>query len=139
MLNIRMGIAACLLLLVISTSSVCSQTKTTFAYPPANRGGVIDDYNGVKVADPYRWLEDLDSRETRAWVAAQAELTGKYLEKIPSRTALRERLTSLMDYEKYGAPFRRQNRYFYTHNKGLDPQSILYTTVGLDGAPSVLL
>ena len=107
-------------------------------YPPAPRGDVVDDYNGVKVADPYRWLEDLDSPETRAWVKAEEQLTDSYLAKIPARDALKRRLTELLDYEKFGVPFRRGDRYFYSHNTGLQPQSVLFSTMGLTGEPSVV-
>lgn len=110
----------------------------TLTYPPAPRGGVVDDYHGVKVADPYRWLEQLDSPETRAWVKAEAQLTDSYLEKIPARAALASRLRQLLNYEKYGVPFQRGSRCFYTHNSGLQPQSLLYATVGLDGPPAVV-
>jgi len=105
------------------------------AYPPAPRGEVVDDYHGVKVADPYRWLEQLDSAETRAWVLAEAGLTDSYLEKVPARPVLKKRLTELLDFEKYGIPFQKGGRYFYSYNRGLEQQSILYTAVGLTGAP----
>ena len=108
-------------------------------YPEAKRGDVVDDFFGVKVADPYRWLEQLDTPETRAWVMAEAKLTDSYVEKIPVRAALKQRLTQLLDYEKYGAPFHRGNRYFYSYNSGLQPQSIFYTTIGLSGKPAVAL
>jgi len=108
-------------------------------YPPARRDPTLDDYNGVKVADPYRWLEQLDSPETRSWVEAEAKLSDSYLEKIPARDNLTQRLTELLDFEKYGIPFRRGDRYFYTHNSGLQPQNVLYATVGLNGAPSIVI
>jgi prolyl oligopeptidase len=68
-------------------------------YPPARKSDQVDDYHGVKVADPYRWLEDLDSEETRAWVEAENKLSFAYLAAIPARTALKERLTKLWNYE----------------------------------------
>src|SRR4029078_8009602 len=94
---------------------------------------------GVKVADPYRWLEDLDSPETRAWVEAENKLTFGYLESIPQRTAIKERLTKLWNYEKYGIPFKEGNRYFYTRNSGLQNQAVLYTVNLLAGEPETLL
>ena len=109
------------------------------AYPPAKRDNVVEDYSGVKVADPYRWLEQLDSPETRAWVAAEAKLTDTYLAKIPARQAIKKRLTTLLDFEKFGVPFHQGGRFFYTHNRGLQEQSVLDTTVGLAGAPAVAL
>src|SRR5690242_3591583 len=80
---------------------------------PARRGDVVDDYHGVKVADPYRWLEDPDSPETRAWVEAENAATFAYLAEIPARADLKARLTKLWDYEKFGVPFHEGDRYFY--------------------------
>lgn len=106
-------------------------------YPAARRDATLDDYGGIKVADPYRWLEQLDSPETTAWVRAEARLTDSYLEKIPIRKTLMTRLSELLNFEKFGIPFHEGNRYFYTHNSGLQQQSVLYSSVGLEGAPSV--
>ncbi|MCA1576539.1 MAG: prolyl oligopeptidase family serine peptidase [Acidobacteria bacterium] len=111
----------------------------TNKYPSARKSDQVDDYHGVKVADPYRWLEDLDSEETRAWVEAQNKLTFGFLEGIPQRAAIRERLTKLWNYEKYGVPFKEGNRYFYTRNSGLQNQSVLYTVNTLDGQPQMIL
>jgi prolyl oligopeptidase len=98
------------------------------SYPVASRGNVVDDYFGTQVADPYRWLEDLDSPETRAWVAAEGQLTRAYLSGIPARSRIRDRLSQLNDYEKVDTPFREGNRYFYAYNSGLQRQSVLRMT-----------
>lgn len=108
-------------------------------YPPARKADQVDDYHGVKVRDPYRWLEDLDSEETRSWVEAQNKLTFGFLKQIPSRQKLEDRLTKLWDYEKYGVPFKEGGNYFYTRNSGLQNQSVLYTVSSLEGQPRVLL
>jgi prolyl oligopeptidase len=108
-------------------------------YPVARKGDQTDDYHGVKVADPYRWLEDLDSPETRAWVEAENKLTFRFLESIPARTAIKERLTKLWNYEKYGIPFKEGHRYFYTRNSGLQNQAVLYTVMSLDAQPQLVL
>ncbi len=108
-------------------------------YPPARKSDQVDDYHGVKVADPYRWLEDLDSEETRAWVEAENKLTFAYLAAIPARTTLKDRLTKLWNYEKYGTPFKEGNRYFYTRNSGLQNQAVLYTVTSLDAPPQLVL
>jgi prolyl oligopeptidase len=108
-------------------------------YPPARKSDQVDDYHGVKVADPYRWLEDLDSEETRAWVDAENKLSFSYLAAIPARTALKDRLTKLWNYEKYGTPFKEGNRYFYARNSGLQNQSVLYTVTSLDAQPQLVL
>jgi prolyl oligopeptidase len=113
-------------------------TKTN-DYPPARKSDQIDDYHGVKVADPYRWLEDLDSEETRQWVEAENKLTFAFLNSIPERAAIRERLTKLWNFEKYGVPFKEGSRYFYTRNSGLQNQSVLYTVNTLDAQPQLVL
>ncbi len=108
-------------------------------YPETRRSGHVDAYHGVQVPDPYRWLEDTDSAETKAWIDAQNKLTFAYLEKIPQRERLRERLTKLWNFERYGAPEQRGGRYFYTRNDGLQNQSVLYVAASLEAAPRVLL
>ncbi len=113
--------------------------NTPFSYPAARRADQTDDYHGTPVADPYRWLEDPDSPETRAWIDAENALTFGYLEGIPVRDALRERLTRLWDYERYGTPYLQGGRYFYGKNDGLQPQGVLYVAESLDAAPRVLL
>ncbi|MFN2453159.1 MAG: prolyl oligopeptidase family protein [Pyrinomonadaceae bacterium] len=109
------------------------------SYPQAKKINQLDDYHGTKVADPYRWLEDLDSADTKAWVEAENRLTFGYLNDIPERTRIKERLTKLWNYERFSAPFKENNRYFYFKNNGLQNQSVLYTVTSLDGAPQVLL
>ncbi|MEO6035487.1 MAG: S9 family peptidase, partial [Verrucomicrobiota bacterium] len=99
----------------------------------------MDDYNGVKVADPYRWLEDDNSEATKAWVQAQNKITFEYLGKIPERDAMKRRLTELWNFERYGAPFKRGSRYFLSKNDGLQNQSVLYTMDSLEAPPRVLL
>jgi prolyl oligopeptidase len=111
----------------------------TFQYPPARKSDVADDYHGTKVPDPYRWLEDPDSPESRAWIEAQNRLTGAYLAEIPARVAIRERLTKLWNYPKYGAPFRKARRYFFFKNDGLQNQSVLYKQRSLTADPETLL
>lgn len=108
-------------------------------YPPTPQGDHVDTYHGIAVADPYRWLEDPDSDATRAWVEAQNQVTFDYLAGIPTRNAIRERLTHLWNYAKYSAPFKQGSRYFYFKNDGLQNQSVLYTLTHLDGDPVVLL
>lgn len=108
-------------------------------YPQPRRGDTVDDYHGRQVADPYRWLEDTDSTETRAWIEAENELTFGFLKSIPAREPLRRRLEQLWNYEKYGIPTARGGRYFYSRNDGLQNQSVIYVASALDAEPRVLL
>ncbi|HSE31908.1 MAG TPA: prolyl oligopeptidase family serine peptidase [Pyrinomonadaceae bacterium] len=122
-----------------NSTSVTQQMIKTNNYPVARKSDQVDDYHGVKVADPYRWLEDLDSDETRKWVEEQNKLTFSYLAEIPARNTIKERLTKLWNFEKYGVPFKEGSRYFYTRNSGLQNQSVLYSVSSLDAQPRVLL
>jgi prolyl oligopeptidase len=97
------------------------------AYPKANKVDQVDDYHGTKVADPYRWLEDDNSIETRSWVDAENKVTFGYLNEIPARAKIKRRLTKIWDYEKYGVPFKEGGRYFFTKNDGLQNQAVVYS------------
>jgi len=122
-----------------STTGASQQMMKTNSYPVARKGEQVDDYHGIKVADPYRWLEDLDSEETRNWVEAENKLSFGFLGAIPARATIKDRLTKLWNYEKYGVPFKEENRYFYSRNSGLQNQSVLYTVSSLDGEPNLVL
>ena len=108
-------------------------------YPETKRVDVVDDYHGTLVPDPYRWLENEKDPEVAAWVEAQNKVTFGYLEKIPYRAKIKERLTTLYNYPKYSAPSRRGDYFFFTKNDGLQNQSVWYRQKGLDGAAEVLL
>jgi prolyl oligopeptidase len=108
-------------------------------YPNAVKGAQVDDYHGQKVTDPYRWLEDTDSPQTKAWVEAENKVTFGFLAEIPAREAIRERLTKLWNYERFGVPTLLGGRYFYTKNNGLQNQSVLYWAGSLEAEPTLLL
>jgi prolyl oligopeptidase len=108
-------------------------------YPQARRSDQVDDYHGTKVADPYRWLEDTDSAETHAWVEAENKLTFGYLDQIPYRQSIRDRLTKLWNYERFTTPSLHGGRYFYQHNTGLQQQNVLLVAESLNAEPRVLL
>ncbi len=108
-------------------------------YPATVKTPVVDNYHGINVTDPYRWLEDDNSPATKTWVAEQNRVTFTYLNAIPGRAAIHARLTKLWNYERYGVPFKEGKRYFYQRNNGLQNQSVLYTVDALDAEPRVLL
>ena len=95
-------------------------------YPPAREVDVADDYHGTRIRDPYRWLEDVDAADTRAWVEAQNALTRSILDAVPERARIKERLTKVWDYPKYATPFKEGKRLFYFENSGLQNQAVLY-------------
>ncbi len=109
------------------------------AYPTTRTGAQSDDYFGTQVADPYRWLEDDNAADTKAWVEAQNAVTFGYLEGIPGRDAIRSRLTTLWNYERYGLPRKRGAHYILTRNDGLQNQAVYYRARSLDATPEVLL
>ena len=116
-----------------------SNSQQPLTYPTISKSDQIDNYHGTAVADPYRALEDPDTEETKAWVEAQNQVTFSYLNEIPAREKIKQRLTKLWDYEKYGTPFKEGESYFYFKNDGLQNQSVLYTLPTLESEPRVLL
>jgi prolyl oligopeptidase len=119
-------------------------TPTTMSnplkYPTARKVEHVDEYHGTKVPDPYRWLEDADSAETKAWVEAENGVTFSYLNQIPAREKIKNRITKLWNYEKYGTPFEQGGKYFYSKNDGLQNQSVYYVANKLDDPnPRVLI
>ena len=108
-------------------------------YPPTRQGEQIDTYHGTRVADPYRWLEDDNSADTKAWVRDQNAVTEHYLAALPQREPARRLFTQLTNYERFGIPFSEGGRYFWTRNNGLQQQSVLYTATALNAPPVVAL
>jgi len=110
-------------------------------YPLSRKTDQVDNYHGSLVSDPYRWLEDPNTQETKDWVEAQNQVTFAYLNQIPHREKIKQRLTQLWDYEKYSIPFKQgeEQRYFYFKNDGLQNQSVLYTLKHLADEPRILL
>ena len=107
-------------------------------YPLTVRSPVADNYFGTQVADPYRWLENLDSPEVQAWVRAQNALSQPRLAELPARAWVKARLTQLWDYERYDVPVKRGARLFYLHNDGKQNQSVLFVADGLEAPGRVL-
>jgi prolyl oligopeptidase len=114
---------------------------TAITYPATDRGDTVDEQFGVKVADPYRWLEN-DVRtdpKVAAWVESENKLTDAYLATLPGRDVFKGRLKKLIDYERFGQPERKGGRYFYLHNTGLQNQAVLFVRDGVDGQGRVLM
>jgi prolyl oligopeptidase len=130
-----------LLIAVIAAIAMMSAQPIAqqLTYPAARKGPQVDTFFGVKVADPYRWLEDSDSAETRAWIDAENKLTFDFLSTIPERAAIKARLTKLWDYERFGTPEREGPWYIFSRNSGLQPQAVIYKTKALSAPPEVLI
>ena len=113
----------------------------TIAYPQTRRVDLVEPQFGVPVADPYRWLENdvRNDAEVRAWVDAQNKVTNAFLATLPGRAALEKRITQLYDYERFAAPNKKGGRYFYTHNSGLQNQSVLFVRDSVGSAGRVLI
>lgn len=118
-------------------SIACNKSK--YNYPETRKDSVVNNYFGTQVPDPYRWLENDTSEETKNWVVAQNKVTFSYLNAIPFKQKIVDRLTEIYNYERYSAPFKQGTRYFYYKNNGLQNQSVLYMLEKLDGEPKILL
>ncbi len=126
--------------LLILTAVVSTLTfAQTMSAPPTRKSDHVDTYHGTKVADPYRWLEDDNSEETKAWVKAQNAVTDKYLASLPQLEPIKKLYKELYNFEKFGTPFREGGKYFYTRNDGLQQQAVLYMVKSLNDAPTVAL
>ena len=127
---------AFLFLCAFLASTVPAQSK--FDYPKPRRGDQVDDFHGTKVADPYRWMEQTDSDETKRWIEAENKLTNSYLATIPQREKIKNRLTELWNYERYSAPSKiTDNFYIYSKNDGLQNQSVWYKATSINDPGTV--
>lgn len=115
------------------------QLSAQLVYPVTKKADVTDNYHGINLADPYRWLEDDNSEETKSWVTAQNKVTFDYLSKIPFRDKVKARLSEMWNYPRIGSPSKEGDWYYFSKNDGLQNQSILYRQKGLNGDPEVFL
>jgi prolyl oligopeptidase len=136
---LRYTLRSLLFLLTIVAASAGAQIQSPLTYPSAARGSQVDAYHGVSIADPYRWLEDTDSPETKAWVAAENRLSDAFLASIPERAAIKNRLTQVWNFARFSAPFKEGGRYFYFGNTGLQNQNVLYVQDARNAPARVLL
>ena len=123
---------------ILAMSGVAAMGQA-IKYPAARVSGQVDDYFGVKVADPYRWMEDVDAPEVKTWVDGENAVTQAFLADVPSRNKIHARLMELNSYERVSAPGRAGGRYFFSKNSGLQNQAVIYWQEGPDGTPKVLL
>ena len=142
-LCVTLASALSVLLAACATQPTATQTAPeaapAFQYPTTARGDVVDIYHDVKVADPYRWFEDPNAQATKDWVTAQNALAQPYLEALPQRAWLGNRLKQLWTYERFGVPQRESGRYFFLRNDGTQDQSVLYVADGLNATPRVIV
>ncbi len=123
----------------IRSSSIHSKHQISVEYPITKRDSVVDHYHGHDIPDPYRWLEDDHAPDTKEWVTAQNEVTHGYLNQIPYRDLLKKRLEKIWNFERFGTPFKRGDKYYFFRNDGLQNQNILYAQDQLGGDAEVIL
>ncbi|MDI6845031.1 MAG: prolyl oligopeptidase family serine peptidase [Candidatus Saccharicenans sp.] len=136
---LSMSVLIISILLIAISLSFCRKPEEKLVYPQTRKVDQVDDYFGLKVPDPYRWLEDDNSEETKKWVEEQNRLTFSYLEKITYRERIRARLKEIYNYPRMGQPIRAGEYYFFYKNDGLQNQSVIYIQKGLDGQPEVFI
>src|SRR5215831_9189667 len=119
--------------------TVIMAQATTLTYPAARKADTVDTYGATKIADPYRWMEDLNSPELKRWVDAENGVTFKYLDALPQRDALKKRITELYDYPRVTMPHFEGRRWFYSRNTGLQRQSVVFTRETLSGPETVVV
>jgi prolyl oligopeptidase len=132
-------LSASALLVGIAFGSSLLPQSPSLSYPTARRADVVDDYFGTKVADPYRWMEDLNSPELKQWVDAENALAFRYLNALPHRDALQARITELWNYPKVTPPQYEGGHWFYTRNTALQRQPVVFAREVLEGPETVVL
>jgi prolyl oligopeptidase len=140
--EMRKRFAALAILVLLVFLPACQQagkTQAQLTYPVTKKVDQVDDYFGTKVSDPYRWLENENSQDVKDWIQAENNVTFAYLEKIPYRERIRQRITEIYNYPKYSSPYRAGDYYFFSKNDGLQNQSVVYIQKGLEGKPEVFL
>src|SRR5437899_871477 len=120
-------------LIALTCGSSLLAQSSSFTYPQPRKGDVLDDYFGTKVADPYRWMEDLNAPELKKWIDAENAVTFKYLDALPLRDPLKKRITELWNYPKVTPPRYEGRHWFYNRNSGLQRQSVVFTRETVNG------
>ena len=125
--------------LLLATAAAMNTMAQEMSYPQTKKDATVDTYFGEQVADPYRWLENDTSAETKAWVEAENEVTFNYLKKIPFRDKLLKRLREVQNYERAGVPFYERGKWYCYKNDGLQNQSVLYQMDSPNGEKRLVL
>jgi len=126
-------------ILILGFTACNQKEENKIKYPEAAKVDTVDNYFGVDVPDPYRWMEDDNSTETKAWVLEEQKVTNDYLAQIPFRKKIEDRLTQIWDYPKYGLPFKKGDYWYFYKNDGLQAQYVVYQMKSIDGEPVVFL
>ena len=121
-------------MLALGSPALAQTPIKMLPYPQTRKVDTVTTYFGTKVADPYRWLENDQAADTKSWVQDENKVTQGYLAQIPFREAIRKRLETLWNYEKYGAPFKEGKYTYFSKNTGLQSQSVVYRQLGSTGA-----
>jgi prolyl oligopeptidase len=135
----RLGLVVAAFFITAAFGAAQTPRSTAITYPKPHTVTQVDDYFGTKVPDPYRWMEDLDSPETKAWIEAENAVTADYFKPLTFRDGLHARMLELSNYERYSSPSKQGTRYFYSYNSGLQNQAVVYWTEGLHGEAHVLI
>ncbi len=122
-----------------STNLGSRHTMSKLSYPKTHTVDQVDTFHGVQVSDPYRWMEDIGSADTRAWIEAQNAVTREFIDAIPGRDALRDRMRELVDFARMGAPEQAGDKFYTWHNTGLQDQSVLYQADKPGGLDRVMI
>jgi len=125
--------------IVLALLDVTLVAQSSPKYPQPRKGDVVDDYFGTKIADPYRWMEDLNAADVKQWIDAQNTITARYLDSLPVRDALKKRITDLYDYPRVTIPYFEGRRWFYSRNTGLQRQNVIFTRETLTGAETIAI
>mgnify|MGYP001292964558 CR=1 FL=1 len=110
------------IILLAITLNTLTARGNTLSYPDSKPGETVDTLHGIRVPDPYRWMEDPDAEETKAFVKEQNEVSGPFIQECPDREKITEEITKLKDYPKLGVPVREGDNYFIRMNSGLQNQ-----------------
>lgn len=124
---------------ILATTSSIERSSASIIYPKAQKTDIVDVYHGVSVGDPYRWLENPVSQETKNWVTAQQTIFHNFITNTPAREKIRARFTKLLNFKRYSIPYKAGDYYFYWKNDGLQNQSVFYRTKDLQATPEVVL